>query len=180
MTYEQYQLMFYIALAACIILFLLTVILFFVLRIPKVFGDITGLSRKKAIKNINEQSEKAKISHGSDDETDRISSSGRIISDYTGNTVVTEKIDTARIARGQETTVLPGNVGETTVLDGFGAGETTVLPGFGAGETTLLTENMASTAAERELLEQPQTGMIKGYVKEVQSIIFIHTDEIVT
>lgn len=168
MTYEQYQLMFYIALAACIILFLLTVILFFVLRIPKVFGDITGLSRKRAIKNINEQSEKAKMSHGSTEKTDRISPSGRIISDYTGNTVITEKIETARIAGSEETTVLSGNVGETTVLDSAGA-----------GETTLLTENMAPAAAETEQLGQQMT-KVKGFAKEVQSIIFIHTDEIVT
>lgn len=177
MTYEQYQLMFYIALAACIILFLLTVILFFALKIPRAFGDITGLSRKKAIKNLNEQSEKAKISGSASEETDRISPSGRIISDYTGNTVITEKIETERITGGNETTVLSGSTAETTVLF-ENAGETTVLNGFNAGETTLLTENTIFAAGETEPLEISQTGMKKGFAKEIQRIVFIHTDEI--
>ena len=178
MTYEQYQMMFYIALTACIILFLLTVILFFVLKIPRVFGDITGLSRKKAIRNINEQSEKAKIFHESENETNRVSPSGRIISDYTGNIVITEKIPTKRVTKGQETVVLSGNTGETTLLPG-NAGETTVLTDFDVGETTLLTENMAFPTVETEQSEQLQIAMTKGYAREIQSIVFIHTDEII-
>ena len=168
MTYEQYQLMFYIALIACIIFFLLTVVLFFALKIPKAFGDITGLSRKKAIKNINEQSEKEKKSHVSSKQTDRISPSGRIISDYTGNTVITEKIETTQIAGGQDTTLLSGSTAETTVLNGFGA-----------GETTLLTEDTIFMAAETKPLEPQQMIEEKGFAREIQSIIFIHTDEIV-
>ncbi len=168
MTYEQYQFIFYITLAACIILFLLTVILFFALKIPRAFGDITGLSRKKAIKNINEQSEKAKQSHKCSQETDRISPSGRIISDYTGNTVITEKIETEQIAGGEETTILSDSAAETTVLSGFGA-----------GETMLLTENAMFMAAETEPLEHLQTVEEKGFAREIQSIVFIHTDEIV-
>ncbi len=188
MTYEQYQLMFYIALAACIILFLLTVILFFALKIPRAFGDITGLSRKKAIKNLNEQSEKAKISGSASEETDRISPSGRIISDYTGNTVITEKIETERITGGNETTVLSENIAETTVLSGniaettvlFGnAEETTMLNGFGTGETTLLTENTMFMTPETEPLQPLGIVVEKGFAKEIQSIIFIHTGEIV-
>lgn len=178
MTYEQYQLMFYIALVACIILFLLTVILFFVLKIPRAFGDVTGLSRKKAIKNLNEQSEKAKNSQRGSEETDRISPSGRIISNYTGNTVITEKIETEQIAQNQETTLLSGSTAETALLS-KNAGETTVLNGFGAGETTLLTENTIFIEAKTKPLEIPETSMEKGFANEIQSIIFIHTDEIV-
>lgn len=168
MTYEQYQMMFYIALAACIILFLLTVILFFALKIPRAFGDITGLSRRKAIKNINEQNENAKQSNANSNETDRISPSGRIISDYTGNTVITEKIETAQMEGGQETTVLSQNAGETTVLNGFGS-----------GETTLLTENIMFTAAGTEPFKNLKIALEQGFAREIQSIVFIHTDEIV-
>lgn len=178
MTYEQYQLMFYIAFVSCIILFLLTVVLFFALKIPRAFGDITGLSRKKAIKNLNEQSEKAKISGSGSEETDRISPSGRIISDYTGNTVITEKIETERITGGNETTLLSGSTAETTVLSG-NMGETTALNGFGAGETTLLTENTMFAMSGTEPLEPIGAVVEKGFAKEIQSIIFIHTEEIV-
>lgn len=164
MTYEQYRLMFSASLAACIIFFLLTVILFFALRIPRAFGDITGLTRKKAIKNINKQNERAKISGSGG--TDRISASGRIISEETGNTIITEKIETDRLGGIRETTVLSGSAGETAVLDGQNA-----------GETILLTENMAPVSAETEPLE-PETDD-GGFAREIQSIVFIHTDEII-
>jgi len=37
------------------IMFLITIVLFFRLNISKVFGDITGKTARKAIKNINDQ-----------------------------------------------------------------------------------------------------------------------------
>lgn len=63
MTYSNYMLMYYIALAATIVLLLVTILLFFVLRIPKAFNDLTGRTERKAIKSINEQREAGKLSH---------------------------------------------------------------------------------------------------------------------
>jgi len=177
MTYEQYQMMFYIALAACIIFFLLTVILFFVFKIPKVLGDITGLSRKKAIKNINGQAKKMKFFHKDSGQTDKISLSGRIVSDYTGNTAITEKIETERGTGGKETTMLSSNAAETAVIYG-NAEETTLLNNFQPGETTLLAEAAPDVSGPAFFARQQITGE-KGFAREIQSIVFIHTDEIV-
>ena len=199
MTYSNYMLMYYIALAATIVLLLVTILLFFVLRIPKAFNDLTGRTERKAIKSINEQREAGKLSHdtaGAETDrmgmpaTDKISESGRILDENPANTVVTEKIQTDTLAGSAETTVLQDGSGETTLLsDNTQAGETTLLqpqmnqssPQY-SGETTLLDESQRQEVFGNETA--PPTGadttaQAEGFVKEIENITFIHTAEIV-
>ena len=58
MTYEIYQYIFYGSLIMCIIMLVLSIILFFVFKIPKIVGFLTGATARKAIKSINEHTEK--------------------------------------------------------------------------------------------------------------------------
>ena len=199
MTYSNYMLMYYIALAATIVLLLVTVLLFFVLRIPKAFNDLTGRTERKAIKSINEQREAGKLSHdtaGAETDrmgmpaTDKISESGRILDENPANTVVTEKIQTDTLAGSAETTVLQDESGETTLLsDNTQAGETTLLqpqmnqssPQY-SGETTLLDESQRQEVFGNEtapLTGADTTAQAEGFVKEIENITFIHTAEIV-
>ena len=199
MTYSNYMLMYYIALAATIVLLLVTVLLFFVLRIPKAFNDLTGRPERKAIKSINEQREAGKLSHdtaGAETDrmgmpaTDKISESGRILDENPANTVVTEKIQTDTLAGSAETTVLQDGSGETTLLsDNTQAGETTLLqpqmnqssPQY-SGETTLLDESQRQEVFGNEtapLTGADTTAQAEGFVKEIENITFIHTAEIV-
>ena len=199
MTYSNYKLMYYIALAATIVLLLVTVLLFFVLRIPKAFNDLTGRTERKAIKSINEQREAGKLSHdtaGAETDrmgmpaTDKISESGRILDENPANTVVTEKIQTDTLAGSAETTVLQDGSGETTLLsDNTQAGETTLLqpqmnqssPQY-SGETTLLDESQRQEVFGNEtapLTGADTTAQAEGFVKEIENITFIHTAEIV-
>ena len=191
--------MYYIALAATIVLLLVTVVLFFVLRIPKAFNDLTGRTERKAIKSINEQREAGKLSHdtaGAETDrmgmpaTDKISESGRILDENPANTVVTEKIQTDTLAGSAETTVLQDGSGETTLLsDNTQAGETTLLqpqmnqssPQY-SGETTLLDESQRQEVFGNEtapLTGADTTAQAEGFVKEIENITFIHTAEIV-
>ena len=199
MTYSNYMLMYYIALAATIVLLLVTVLLFFVLRLPKAFNDLTGRTERKAIKSINEQREAGKLSHdtaGAETDrmgmpaTDKISESGRILDENPANTVVTEKIQTDTLAGSAETTVLQDGSGETTLLsDNTQAGETTLLqpqmnqssPQY-SGETTLLDESQRQEVFGNEtapLTGADTTAQAEGFVKEIENITFIHTAEIV-
>lgn len=59
MTYEIYQYIFYGSLIMCIIMLVLSIILFFVFKIPKIVGFLTGATARKAIKSINEHTEKS-------------------------------------------------------------------------------------------------------------------------
>lgn len=193
------MLMYYIALAATIVLLLVTILLFFVLRIPKAFNDLTGRTERKAIKSINEQREAGKLSHdtaGAETDrmgmpaTDKISESGRILDENPANTVVTEKIQTDTLAGSAETTVLQDGSGETTLLsDNTQAGETTLLqpqmnqssPQY-SGETTLLDESQRQEVFGNEtapLTGADTTAQAEGFVKEIENITFIHTAEIV-
>ncbi len=171
MTYEVYRYIFLGALIACGIFFLLAVVLFFTLKIPKVISDLTGRTARKAIENIrmqNEQSgDKSYQSSAVNLErgklTDKISNSGRIVpreSTPFGTGVITEKISTAKLDAAEETTVLSATE-ETTVLSAP-AGETDVLaPTF--GETEVLAP-----------AEQP----VQTFTIEYE-ITFVHTSEVI-
>lgn len=110
MTYEVYR---YIFIGGAIlfgILLLVTVFLFFYLKIPMVIGDLTGTTAKKAIKSIRIQNESSgnKVYGVSSRQsqrsslTDKISASGSLIENKGG-----------LIAGAMETE----NIGETEVLE---------------------------------------------------------------
>lgn len=125
MTYEEYRYVFIGAAILCIVMLIVSVILFIVLRIPKVIGDLSGATARKAINYIREQNEKTgekaykssavNIERGR--LTDKISQSGRLIKrgNSSGLGMLTEKISTQPLS--DETTVLDNGISdETTVL----------------------------------------------------------------
>lgn len=172
MSYEMYRYIFLGALIACGIFFVIAVILFFTLKIPKVISDLTGRTARKAIENIrmqNEQSgdktyQSSAVNLERGKLTDKISQSGRLMPrDATpfGTGVITEKISTMELEQP---------AGETDVLSV--TEETSVLSNP-AGETEVL----ASVAGETEVLapvEQP----VQVFTVEYE-ITFIHTSEVI-
>ena len=107
MTYEIYQYIFYGSLIMCIIMLVLSIILFFVFKIPKIVGFLTGATARKAIKSK---------AHNEID----FSSSGKLMKktnvSMDSDSPVTEKFKTASLAPYNETTVLKQRGNETTVL----------------------------------------------------------------
>ena len=145
MTYELYRYIFIGGAVLAGIMLVVSVVLFFVLNIPHVLGDLTGANARKAIENIRNHNEgtgekvykSSYVNRERGKITDKISASGRLLkqsTSQTGGAMATEKIGTPQLVQAEETTVL--NSDETTVLDG-GAGETTVLSSA-VGETTVL------------------------------------------
>lgn len=138
------------------VLLLLSVALFFLLDVPKLYGEITGKTAKKAIDAIQKHNESSKANgydsnkHSRSKLTDKISKSGRITSYGDGGSigVSTEKIavnqnpnvskETTVLSQSNETTVLSDS-NETTVLS-IGNNETTVLSSqpTSVNETTVL------------------------------------------
>ena len=114
------------------IFFLTAVALFFLMDIPKLYGEISGRTAKKAIEQIRKHNAEALT--------------GDITGVHTGSGVRTEKFSTATLAPEAET-------GATTVLAETGA--TTVLAE--AGATTMLTEPERPQAAEND--RQPPEAM---------------------
>lgn len=171
MSYELYRYIFLGALIACGVFFVIAVVLFFTLRIPKVISDLTGRTARKAIENIrlhNEQSgdktyQSSAVNLERGKLTDKISHSGRLVPRNAtpfGTGVITEKISTQQLDISAETDVL-------TVTE-----ETTVLSAP-AGETEVL----VSAAGETEVLapaEQP----VQAFSVEYE-ITFIHTNEVI-
>ena len=144
------------------ILFLVAVALFFLLQVPKLFGDITGSNARKAIENIRQQNEStgdkaykpSKVNAQRGKVTDKMTASGKLAPPRDtgmGVSMQTAKLKgmpaeaTTVLQPAEETTLLGSN--ETTVLQPETTGnETTVLsqPAPTAAETTLLTPSMPS------------------------------------
>ena len=116
------------------IFFLTAVALFFLMDIPKLYGEISGRTARKAIEQIRKHNAEALT--------------GDIAGVHTGSGVRTEKFSTATLApkaAAGATTVL-AEAGATTVL--AESGVTTVLTE--AGATTMLTEQEHPQAAEND------------------------------
>ena len=140
------------------VLFLVGIALFFLLDVPKLYGDVSGRTAKKAIEAIRQQNEStgnkaykpSAVNAERGKLTDKITQSGRLQSQTTGLpvSVRTEKLDTSTLMpQPSETTVLAEAANETTVLE-QPVGETTVLTGTisPAGETTILVSNEESSS----------------------------------
>ena len=138
MTYDIYRYIFISGAVLAGIMLITSVLLFFLLKIPHVLGDLTGRNARKAIESIRNQNElsgdklykTSQVNRERGKLTDKISPSGSLMRDPSGilggGAMATEKIST------QE---LPPESNETTVLDV--ASETNVLSAE-AGETTVL------------------------------------------
>ena len=196
MTYDVYMNVYMVGLVLAGIMLVVSVILFFVLKIPAVIGDLSGATAKKAIENIRNQNEesgeKAYKSSAVNRErgrlTDKISPSGSLHtkpSDKLGFGMKTEKISTQRLdAEDSGETTLLSAANETTVLSN-NAGETEVLneaPAF--NETTLLSPDMMAPSTESNDVQMgfgdtTELPPMPGLFVIEQEITFIHTQEII-
>lgn len=151
MSYDTYNTIFIVAAILCGLMFVVSIILFFALKIPKVIGDLSGSTARKAIEDIRQQNadsgnktyRSSAVNRERGKLTDKISQSGNLIlnnSASIGGAMETEKIGTQRL---EENTA-----GETMLLDD------------GPGETEVLSETYVTFVVEHE-------------------ITYIHTEEII-
>lgn len=170
MTYDVYRYIFIGAAVLCGILFVISVLLFILLKIPKVISDLSGATARKAIKNIREQNEASgdkgyKVSAFNEARgklTDKISPSGNVIQQQQAQM---RGIDTSKISTQE--LLVDEAANQTTVLAQTSAGETSVLTGP-SGETSVLAETAELTEAANDVL----------FVIE-REITFIHSEEII-
>ena len=149
MTVELLKTLSFVSFILAGVLFLAAAALFFLLRVPRLFGDVTGATARKAIENIRQQNAESgdkaykpsPVNAARGKVTDKISPSGHLQhrTGGFGGSPGTQKISTARLAEeASETMVLReqeyGPANETAVLQetayvrgGAGANETEVL-----------------------------------------------------
>ncbi len=179
MTYEIYRYIFIGGAALTAIFFVVSIILFFTLKIYAVIGDLSGATAKKAIANIRSQAESGQDSvvktspsgTGREKLTDKISMSGNLIRNRSGafgNAMATEKISTQQLPQNTQSD-------ETTLLyESSGINETTLLyDNSSQNETTVLSSNAGF--GETSVLDSMNTGF---FVLEYE-ITYIHTNEII-
>lgn len=174
MTYEIYRYIFFGGAGLAGVCLVITGILFFVLKIPSVIGDLSGITARKAIDEIRKQNEKSgnKLHKSSavnlerGKVTDKITATGSLIRKSDSNSMLgamaTTKIGTQQLAEEAQQAY------ETSLLEDNGSNETTVLSSSSAGETTVL---------EQSAVEQ---GVDNSNVFVIEyEITFIHTEEVI-
>lgn len=173
MTYENYRMIFYFASVACGVCFIVTVLLFFLLRIPRIISDISGRTARKGIQKIRERNElsgdkaykSSPVNRQRGKVTDRIGVEAAVSVRNTFSTgITTEKISTQKLTNGLETEVLHTGGQETEVL-GLSRNETEVLYAPSGNETELLHENGTIN------------NKFKSFVVIEREITFVHTEE---
>lgn len=115
MTYDTYRLIFIVGAGACAVMLIVSVILFFVLKIPKVIGDLSGRNARRGIEDIQKRNGQSDVGMY---RQDRIKNRGNTNGFGTRTEkIATQKMVTARLDQADETTVLyTPTAGETTVL----------------------------------------------------------------
>lgn len=189
MNYETYRIIFIAAAAASGLMLLTAVVLFFVLKIPSVIGELTGRTARKAIEGIRNQTEQG----GAQERGRKLSASGRL------QGKVTKKLETENPkgkdakntqklaeepkkhgkgrASAPETTLLAPETTilapETTILTPE-SNETTILAPS-AGETAQLSASRPSFPSEPTPQPAPQPAG-SGFVIEYE-ITYVHSNE---
>ena len=154
MTYDTYRMIFYVGMGLAGVGFLLTIILFFVLNIPAVIGELTGHTERKAIENIrNRNADGPKIAALELGKSRKLGNSSRKL----GKTQKTQKTDKLESITKQLATENAATSPEQ-MEDG---GKTAVLAAEkDYGETTVLTQE-------------------NGVFEIECDITFIHTEEVI-
>lgn len=167
MTYEVYRYIFIGGAALAGVMLLVSLLLFFLLHIPAVIGDLTGATARKAIEDIRSQNTKSgdktykssQVNRERGRVTDKMTPSGRLLrhpSGECGGAMATEKISTSRLNAEAEESFA------TTLLEQpMVSNETTVLTPESIGETTVLAENQIT-------------------FQIVYEITFVHTNEVIS
>lgn len=160
MTYDMYRYIFIISTGLCILMAIVSILIFILMKIPSVIGDLSGSTAKKAIADIRRKNEAV-----SEANSQRIKRTEKI--DIEEKNVFTQKIQGLN-----ETTILSPN--ETTILS---SNETTIL---NPNETTLLNpENITVLQNNKNQLTKTKSNVKKGSIQIIDEIIFVNSDEII-
>lgn len=124
---------------------LIAVVLFFIMDVPALIGEVTGATERKAISNIRLQNEEM----GNTGSTKSKRSERKSVQRHRGSgaDIGTAKLSTAQLNTNtvnepdSQTTVLQSSDNETTVLKQSSDNETTVLRQSSDNETTVLKQS---------------------------------------
>lgn len=181
MTIELLKTLSLISFIAAALFLLITVALFFMLDIPKIYGEISGKTARKAIEAINNRNKadsgvKKKSKHTEKKLTDKITSSGRLVP-ATGSLEfqsITEKFPTETLAPPQTSAMQQVNAYEIPAF--AKTGETTVIGNATqsavSGATTVLSQYSAETISNEI---SGNTTVLQNYQPPVSQQTFAET-----
>ena len=156
--YEVYRYIFVGGLVLCIVMLIVTVLLFFLLKIKAAMGDITGANKRKAIENIHNKSastsaEKKPTKFDYENQT-------------TSAKLKAESVETTKISPQDRYDNMEAS--ETTVLNAIDGSDTTVLSADDLSQTTVL-------SGSRQQEEPKHNEQFKVLI----DITYVHSNEVI-
>ncbi len=190
MTYDTYRIIFYIAIVLAPFFFLISVLLFFVLKIPECLGIISGRTDRKAVEEIRNRIRNGIPVNSSDNvrkhKKERASEKAQPQSfDSYGKTIMTSKLKTGQLANAamesyQNNYAGDGSGNVTTTLNEDVSNQTTDLNDQEQGGISFPSQNQYMETTELNYsnsANQWQTDY-SDFVVEYE-LIFIHTNEVI-
>lgn len=159
-----------------VVMLLVTVVLFFALRIYKAFMDLTGISAKRAIREMEEDADyTTRLNKKKQKKTKKgvMTKTGRI--DYAGASQAAVPPPQAPQFSAPTDKTEAGNVSETETLNDV-QNETQVLTDV-ADETQVLTEAADETQVLTASVNETQTTENDGFFVVERTILEVHTEE---
>ncbi len=160
MSYEFYNNAFIVALVLSVIMFIITVLLFFILNIRVAIGDITGLSKRKAIENLQNKGKTSK----------------------TDNRPIYRENSAAKAAENlAQESMKTSKISPQDRYDNLEAPETSLLEAPPVPETSVLSseaENVGSIAESNSNGIAANFVSVTGFSIETE-ITFVHSNEVI-
>lgn len=148
MTYDSYMYVFYGGAGLALIFLLVSIILFIVLKIPSVIGNLSGATAKKAIENIRKQNEmgsvhlsESDISHKERASVKDKKNQHEAVAVSRNHDSYSSKFSTTKIGTTEQLSIEAKKSYETSLLENGSMNETTVLDKEEYGETTVLQQS---------------------------------------
>lgn len=171
MTYDVYMMIFEVGRILTIIMLVVSLIVFFILKIPIVIDEIFGITKKRAIENIrkqNEEFDEVNKEHGK--LKDKISSLGTLQSNRSDNSGFTVKMENRNTQKLINETIELNHYAGKNLLQN----ETPVYK-----ETSLLSSNVMKESGTADFGNTCELPPLPGTFAIEQEITFIHTEEII-
>ena len=174
MSYTVFRVFFLGGAILAAVFLVISVILFFVLKIPKVFGYLTGATRRKGVESIRQQSE---------ENDGKVKSSLPFIGD--SGKLGTGSRQTASLGGAPRVhTITPAPAPVPAPAPSEPASETSILApsAAGVGETSILSQSASGAggaAVYAGVAAQDVTAPSDGIYAIEYEITFIHTDEVI-
>ncbi len=159
MSYDMYRYIFIVSMVLCILMAVISVLIFIFMKIPSIIGDLSGSTARRAIENIRRSNENLLDIQSSTTNTGKIKRTEKISIPKQSENSLTQKINISN-----ETALLYTN--NTAILN--------------TGNTTVLQDKEYNNLENSEITSKSMDNVLeKQPIEIIDEVVFVNSDEII-